>query len=100
MAGFKDIEKLQRDLAVDDRFVIVGISIDEHMAEPTKFLQSRKLPWLQTFSGDLEGSSARRAFGVQGIPSLWLIGPDGKIIAKEIEEDKIEQTVKNALARQ
>ena len=98
VAEFKELEKLQHDLAGDDRFVILSISIDEHIAELAKFLQTRKLPWLQAFAGDLEESSARRAFGVQGIPSLWLIGPDGKILAKEIDEDKVAQTVKSALA--
>jgi hypothetical protein len=38
-------------------------------------------------------------FGVNAIPSLWLIGPDGKIIAKDIAEDKVEQVVKSALAK-
>ena len=98
VAEFNELETLQHDFAGDDRFVILSISTDEHMAEPARFLQVRKLPWLQAFAGDLEESSARRAFGVQGIPSLWLIGPDGKILAKEIDEDKVAQTLKSALA--
>jgi len=35
---------------------------------------------------------------VQGIPSIWLIGPDGKILmAKESDGSKVEEAVKKAL---
>ncbi|HZL35943.1 MAG TPA: carboxypeptidase regulatory-like domain-containing protein [Tepidisphaeraceae bacterium] len=98
VAELKDLEKLHRELAGDNRIVILGISIDGQMTAPKKFLEKRKLPWPQVFAGDVAESSARQAFGVQAIPSVWLIGPDGKILAKEIDAAQVEQTVKEALA--
>jgi hypothetical protein len=36
---------------------------------------------------------------VEGIPSIFLIGPDGKIIAKDLRGENIKATVQAALAK-
>jgi hypothetical protein len=32
-------------------------------------------------------------YGVRGIPSIWLIGPDGRILAKDLRGEAIQTTV-------
>jgi hypothetical protein len=36
-------------------------------------------------------------YGVNGIPAIFLIGPDGKIIAKELRGDDIKHAVETAV---
>jgi hypothetical protein len=36
-------------------------------------------------------------YGVRGIPSIWLIGPDGTVIAKYLRGGQIKSTVATAL---
>ena len=40
--------------------------------------------WHQGFLGDWQEAKLPGAFGVQGIPSMMLIGPDGKVIAMDL----------------
>jgi len=37
-------------------------------------------------------------YGITSIPSIWLIGPDGKIIAKDLHGDALKEAVKKALS--
>ncbi|MDB5910750.1 MAG: resA 1 [Massilia sp.] len=95
IAEFKHMERLHETYANDPRLVMIGVSVDDRPNEPSKYLLGRKLPWLQGFAGP----SAWKTFGIGAIPSVWLIGPDGKIIAKEIAAEDLDQTVKDALAK-
>ena len=47
--------------------------------------------------GTKTGTAA--AYGVQGIPSIWLIGPDGKVIAKELRGERIKMEIAKALGK-
>jgi hypothetical protein len=40
-----------------------------------------------------------RQYGVESIPSIWLIGPDGKVLAKNSRGEQIRQAVDRALTR-
>jgi hypothetical protein len=93
----KHLERLHESMKADGRLVIVSVSVDDRIDEPSRFLKERKLPWPQAFAGALSKSSARRQFGVGAIPSIWLIDPEGKIVAKEIFGDQIDEAIGKAM---
>ena len=68
-----------------DQFEIIGISIDEEKAAWLKELDKQQLPWLQVLDTKKVYVSG---FGVTGVPTAFLISPDGKIMMKEIGFDK------------
>jgi hypothetical protein len=37
-------------------------------------------------------------YGVQGIPTIFLIGPDGKILARDLRGEDIKRAVEEALS--
>jgi hypothetical protein len=39
------------------------------------------------------------AFGVQYLPAIFLIGTDGRVIARDLDGDRIKQAVAEALAK-
>ena len=51
------------------------------------------------FLGEWSKSDLPNQYGVEGIPSIFLIGPDGKIIAKDLRGENIKATVERALAK-
>jgi peroxiredoxin len=97
VAEMKHLERLHESMKADGRLVIVSVSVDDRIDEPSRFLKERKLPWPQAFAGALSKSSARRQFGVGAIPSIWLIDPEGKIVAKEIFGDQIDEAIGKAM---
>jgi cytochrome c biogenesis protein CcmG, thiol:disulfide interchange protein DsbE len=57
---------------------IVGVNLDAKRADADQFLA--QLPARFTIGFDAKGTSAKQ-FGVKGMPTSVLVGPDGKVIA-------------------
>jgi thiol-disulfide isomerase/thioredoxin/uncharacterized GH25 family protein len=81
----------------DDRFAMVGLSLDEKAEAPLKYTQKNGMAWTQGFLGEWSRTDVPDTFGVNGIPSIWLIGPDGKVIARDLRGDGIKRAVGAAL---
>ena len=83
----------------DPRFVMVSLSLDQTTALPKKFAQSHDIQWLQGFLGDWSKDTVTKDYCVRGIPSIFLIGPDGKIIAQNLRGESIKTTIGAALQK-
>ena len=59
-------------------FEILGISLDRDRQKLTQFLQTQALPWRQVFDLEQKDKLAE-LYGIESIPSTWLLGRDGKI---------------------
>lgn len=64
-----------------DHFEVLSVSIDQSKADWLKALKTQQLPWLQVLDTK---KVALKNFGVTAIPTVYLIDPDGKIVAKEM----------------
>ncbi|MBS1567172.1 MAG: redoxin domain-containing protein, partial [Bacteroidetes bacterium] len=64
-----------------DRFEIYSISIDQDKDAWLKELDKQQLPWLQALDNQKVSSSG---FAVSGVPTTYLISPEGKIMMKEV----------------
>lgn len=63
---------------------IVGVSFDMKTETATDFVKKKKIPWPQYVASkpNLEAAIMRR-IGISGIPTFFLIGPDGRLVTKE-----------------
>ena len=71
-------------------FTILGVSLDNKKDAWEKAIKEDGLAWTQV--SDLKGwsSSAAASYGVQSIPSNFLIDPTGKIIARNLRGEELE----------
>jgi peroxiredoxin len=83
----------------DERFVMIGLSLDKTRDDPRQYAAKQGLGWVQGFLGAWDQARLPEQYGVRGIPSIWLIGPDGKVIAKDLRGQQIQSTVADALRR-
>ncbi len=70
--------------------VILSFSLDSKLELWTKALNEDKMVWYN--ASDLVGgvkSPVAKAYGIDGIPAIWLIGPDGIIVAEGIRGEKL-----------
>jgi len=81
----------------DPRFVIVSLSLDAEQKEPRDYAKKEPMDWPQGFLGDWSKAKLPNEYGVRGIPAIFLIGPDGKIIAKDLRGPAILSAVEKAL---
>ena len=66
-------------------FVMVSLSLDKSIKEPREFLKKNDLPWTQGYLGEWSETKVPEQYGVEGIPSIFLISPEGKIVESELE---------------
>ena len=80
---------------------IVGISADRDAAQVEKFVQQNELPWPQLMSADPKTRGMRNPWStlanVRALPSLFLIGADGKVADVHLRGRKIEMAVADAM---
>jgi thiol-disulfide isomerase/thioredoxin len=83
----------------DGRFAMISLSLDQSDADAKAYVQKNGLAWNQAvLSGQWE-ATAVKDYGVRGIPSIWLIGPDGKVIARDLRGEAIKSAVAAALGK-
>ena len=77
-----------------DGFDVIGVSLDESEAELREFIEEHNIPWLQIFDGKGWESELARYFGINSVPSQWLIDRDGKILSVSTRSEQLGQLVK------
>jgi hypothetical protein len=65
--------------------VIISLSLDKSIDDLRAFLKKNEMPWTQAYLGDWSTSRVPEAYGVQGIPAMFLINPEGKLIESELQ---------------
>jgi len=78
-------------------FAMIGLSLDKEVEKPMTYAKQNGCDWVDGFLGDWGKDEVTKKYGVSGIPSIWLIGPDGKVVASRLRGDGIMQAVSSAL---
>lgn len=60
-------------------FEIVGISFDQQKDKLESFVKREKMAWPQYFDGKGWGNKFGQEFGIQSIPSMWLVDKKGNL---------------------
>jgi hypothetical protein len=71
------------------------LSVDDFPLEPQRYNADHGVNWPQGFLGTEDPTTVR--YGVGPLPSIWLIGPDGKVIAKNLHGQTLLDAVRAAL---
>jgi hypothetical protein len=75
------------------RFAMISLSLDKDASAPERFTRRHDIAWTQGFLGDWSADRVTSTYGVHGIPAIFLIGPDGKILATQLRGTNILATV-------
>ena len=73
---------------------VIGVSLDESEAELREYIEEHDIPWIQIFDGKGWGSELAKYFGINSVPSQWLIDRDGTILSVGTREEQLGQLVK------
>jgi peroxiredoxin/uncharacterized GH25 family protein len=89
-AAFKD----------DPRFAMIGLSLDPKESAPRDYAKKNELGWVQGFLGEWSKTDLPKQYGVEGIPAIFLIGPDGKIVSTGLRGPAIKSSIQAALKKE
>lgn len=75
----------------DKNFTVVGVSLDDSGEKWRKAIEEDGMPWLQL--SDLKGfrNEVASQYGIQAIPSTFLLSPEGIIIAKDLRGEALNK---------
>ena len=80
-------------------FEILGISLDSDRAKLDQFIADKKMTWPQYFDGKGWQTKLAGTYGVNSIPATYLLDGEGKIIAKNLRGEALEEAVAKALKK-
>ena len=83
----------------DERLAILSLSLDAAKEAPRKLVAERAIGWKQGFLGEWSDGGVPALYHVEAIPAMFLIGPDGKLLAQDIQGEAIEAAIANALRK-
>lgn len=81
----------------DKGFAIYSVSLDQAKANWTKAIRNDNLAWTHVSDLKFWQSAAAQQYGVQAIPATFLLDKEGKIIAKNLRGDALEQKLEEVL---
>lgn len=81
----------------DKGFAIYGVSLDQAKANWTKAIRNDNLGWTHVSDLKFWQSAAAQQYGVQAIPATFLLDKEGKIIAKNLRGEALEQKLEEVL---
>jgi len=95
-----NLQAVYKAFGADRRFVMIALSLDADMGSPQRYVKKNGLKWIQGFLGDMAKSKVTRLYGVRGIPQILLIGPDGRIVARDLRGGAILEAVAEAMGKE
>ncbi len=73
-----------------DNFTIVSVSLDDSKSDWVRAIEKDGMKWINVSDLKADHNAAKIKYGIKGIPSNFLIDPDGKIIAKAIRGSELK----------
>jgi hypothetical protein len=83
----------------DGRLVMIGFSLANDPADAAKLVKDQRLGWPQVVLRDRGADPISLEYHAEYPFKSFLIGPDGTLIAKDLENDGVEKAVAKALGR-
>lgn len=81
----------------DKGFTIYSVSLDKTKTDWERAIRNDNLPWTHVSDLKFWQSAAAQQYGVQAIPATFLLDKEGKIIAKNLRGEALEQKLEEIL---
>ena len=102
------MKDIQVTFGGDPRFLLVGVSCDEAAQTPATYTKANVLSWTQVFGGPVPRSiraapakdfqNVGEIYSIREIPATFLIGPNGRILARDLRGPALKEAVGKALS--
>jgi thiol-disulfide isomerase/thioredoxin len=82
----------------DKGFEIIGVSLDQDKQKVLDYTQQQNMTWPQFFDGQGWSNKLAVKYGIESIPSSFLLNGNRNIIAKDLRGDDLQAAVAKAVA--
>jgi beta-lactamase regulating signal transducer with metallopeptidase domain/thiol-disulfide isomerase/thioredoxin len=97
IAEMPALKEIQQSFGSNPRFALLGVSCDDDAAAAKKFVDDNGLNWHHV---NVKGTSARapKDYTVRALPATFLVGPNGRVIAKYLRGEDLKKAIAAALS--
>jgi peroxiredoxin len=92
VADLPSLRETYAAFAKDPRFAMIGLNLDTNLATARAFLAENQTSWPQGFLGPRRESEVADRYGVENLPFIILIDPNGRVLMMGLNG----QTIKSA----
>lgn len=78
-------------------FVPVGVNLDQDPKDAATFLRTKSLPWVQLYEPGGLDSRLAAELGILTLPTMILVGKDGKVLNRNIHAGELDAELKKVL---
>jgi peroxiredoxin len=100
LASIRHLKATHDAFGHDPRLVIIGLNEDVNPDIMRRYVAHHGLRWEQRYLGSgNDPNPIAAAFGVRYPMKVFLIGPDGRVLARDLQGEQIKEAVAAALAK-
>lgn len=92
-----DLAKLETEFGASGKFTVLGVNLDDDAAQARDASKARGYTWQQAQLDETGRAKAVTDFSLNSLPSFCLIGPDGRIVAHDLDGKLVRATLQRAL---
>ena len=74
------------------------MSLDRNIAEARTAAESKQDAWKQAWLSPQKAARVTAAFDINTVPAVFLIDPDGRIVGRDLEGERLQSMLQRALA--
>jgi beta-lactamase regulating signal transducer with metallopeptidase domain/thiol-disulfide isomerase/thioredoxin len=98
LADNPNLKELSDAFGKDERFVLIGLSTETNVEDAKKYTAERQLPGIQGHLPDGGSGFFGAGYVTQGPTLTFLIGPNGSLLATDLDSGDIKSALARALA--
>jgi peroxiredoxin len=92
-----EMDEIYKAFSKDERFIMLGVSLDSDIDAAGKLVEDNKLKWINCYLTRASRVTVCKDYKIERCPSTFVIGPDGKILAKDPSDLLLKSTLEEAL---
>lgn len=78
-------------------FEVLGVSLDTQAASVGPFIKQTRMTWANIFEPGVFDSPLAQQYGILTAPTMFLIGPDGKVLSSGLSISELKDTLRKQL---
>ncbi len=98
-AAMPELKRIHAEFAKDERVEFLGLSFDDSLSDWKRYVKEESLPGTQLISKGFAENPLSKAWGVRGIPAVFVIDPSGRILAANTTPAGAEGALRAALPK-
>jgi len=79
--------------------VFIGISLDKDLEKWKQFIKTENMDWFHVADGKFWSNAIAQQYGVESIPSVWVIDNMGVIKGKHLYGGEVESTIEQVVSK-